>query len=41
MCTGHSGNAEIRAFAQSNGHDVPVRGRIHQRGIPGLRRDAI
>jgi hypothetical protein len=28
--TGHSRNAEIRAWAHSNGHTVPARGRIPQ-----------
>ena len=28
--TGHSRNAEIRAWAHSNGHAVPARGRIPQ-----------
>src|SRR5689334_17447753 len=31
--TGHSRNAEIRAWAHTNGHDVPARGRIPQRVV--------
>ena len=31
--TGHSRNAEIRAWAHSNGHAVPARGRIPQRVV--------
>ncbi|GAA3717343.1 Lsr2 family protein [Terrabacter ginsenosidimutans] len=31
--TGQSRNAEIRAWAHSNGHDVPARGRIPQRVV--------
>lgn len=31
--TGHSRNAEIRAWAHSNGHTVPARGRIPQRVV--------
>lgn len=31
--TGHSRNAEIRAWAHSNGHLVPARGRIPQRVV--------
>ncbi|HET7396998.1 MAG TPA: Lsr2 family protein [Intrasporangium sp.] len=30
---GHSRNAEIRAWAHSNGHAVPARGRIPQRVV--------
>ena len=30
---GDSRNAEIRAWAHSNGHDVPARGRIPQRVV--------
>ena len=31
--TGHSRNAEIRAWAHSNKHSVPARGRIPQRVV--------
>lgn len=31
--TGHSRNAEIRAWAYSNGHPVPARGRIPQQVV--------
>lgn len=31
--TGHSRNAEIRAWAHRHGHDVPARGRIPQRVV--------
>ncbi|WP_425581094.1 Lsr2 family DNA-binding protein [Terrabacter aerolatus] len=31
--TGHSRNAEIRAWAYGNGHPVPARGRIPQQVV--------
>ncbi|GAB3879508.1 histone-like nucleoid-structuring protein Lsr2 [Terrabacter terrigena] len=31
--TGHSRNAEIRAWAHTNGHTVPARGRIPQKVV--------